>query len=113
MKIVKLPENGTNFIDYEVDGNTISFDDGEVMLNLKKKERDYDVTIDLCRDWMQGLVMGADDAKSYVAQIFIPARQYKYVESKTEKNENGGPVIEQRAVPFNMDNCTLTLWEED
>lgn len=50
MKIVKLPENGTNFIDYEVDGNTISFDDGEVMLNLKKKERDYDVMIDLCRD---------------------------------------------------------------
>ena len=113
MTIVKRPEDGTKFIDYEVDGNMISFDDGEVTLNLKKKERDYDVSIDLCRDWMQGLVMGADDAKSYVAQIFIPARQYEYVENKTEKNENGDPVTERKAIPFSMDNCMLTLWEED
>ncbi len=112
MKIIKTPEDGRQFVDFEIDGNVISFDDGELMLNLKKKERDYDVTIDLCRDWMQGLVMGADGAKSYVAQIFIPARRYKTVTSKTEKNENGNPLTKQEPIPFSTDTCTLTLWEE-
>ena len=112
MKVIKTPETGTKFIDYEIDGNVISFEDGELMLNLKKKERDYEVTIDICKDWMQGLVMGADDAQSYVAQIVIPARQYTY-EDTGETDENGSAIIEKKAVDFSMDNCTLTLWEEN
>ena len=29
MKVIKLPENGTNFVDYEVSGKSIDFGDGE------------------------------------------------------------------------------------
>ena len=41
MKITHLPEDGKNFIPYEVSGKTIDFDDGELMFNVSKKERDY------------------------------------------------------------------------
>ena len=60
MKITHLPEDGKNFIPYEVSGKTIDFDDGELMFNVSKKERDYEVVIDICEDYTGGLVMGAD-----------------------------------------------------
>lgn len=47
MKITHLPEDGKNFIPYEVSGKTIDFDDGELMFNVSKKERDYEVVIDI------------------------------------------------------------------
>ena len=72
MKITHLPEDGKNFIPYEVSGKTIDFDDGELMFNVSKKERDYEVVIDICEDYTGGLVMGADAGDKYVAQIIIP-----------------------------------------
>ena len=47
MKITHLPESGVNFTPYEIMGENIDFDDGELMFNVSKKERDYEVVIDL------------------------------------------------------------------
>lgn len=41
MKVIKLPENGTNFVDYEISGKSIDFGDGEMSFRVDKKERDY------------------------------------------------------------------------
>ena len=46
MKVTHLPENGSNFIPYEVLKNNIDFNEGDLMFNVSKKERDYEVVID-------------------------------------------------------------------
>lgn len=120
MKITHLPEDGKNFIPYEVSGKTIDFDDGELMFNVSKKERDYEVVIDICEDYTGGLVMGADAGDKYVAQIIIPAREYTEVEKENPnydpENEEGTeqPTIKElKPVPFSMDRCELRLWERE
>lgn len=120
MKITYLPEDGKNFIPYEVSGKTIDFDDGELMFNVSKKERDYEVVIDICEDYTGGLVMGADAGDKYVAQIIISAREYTEVEKENPnydpENEEGTeqPTIKElKPVPFSMDRCELRLWERE
>ncbi len=118
MKVIKLPENGTNFVDYEVSGKSIDFGDGEMSFRVDKKERDYEVTIDICQDYTGSLVMGTSTGNKYVAQLTIPAREYTEME---KENPNYNPdaegeteqpiIVERKAVPFSMDKCILTLWE--
>lgn len=103
MKVVEI--NVGQKVEYEVMGNKIMFQD-ELMLNIEKMERDFEVHIDICEDKFGMLTMGLSE--NYVAQIDIPARQY---ESQTngydaESNE----IIVQVPVAFNMNNVTLTLW---
>lgn len=105
MEIINANE-GTK-IGYEVTGNKIIFDD-ELMLNLAKYERDDPMHIDVCRDEFGCLCMGL--ATRYVAQIDIPAREYNYIETEAE-DENENKKTEKVAVPFDIDNVTLTLWE--
>ena len=119
-QITHLPEDGKNFIPYEVSGKTIDFDDGELMFNVSKKERDYEVVIDICEDYTGGLVMGADAGDKHVAQINIPAREYTEVEKENPnydpENEEGTeqPTIKElKPVPFSMDRCELRLWERE
>lgn len=69
-----------NKIFYEVQGSVISFNDGELTLDLAKHQRDFARTVDVCQDKFGGLTMGL--AENYVAQIEIPAREYEYVEAE-------------------------------
>ena len=117
MQVIHVPENGSNFVDYEVDGNLISFGDDEIMVNLKKKERDDDVTLDVCRDYFGGLVLSPAGARVYVAQVFIPARQYTDTQIENPDYDPDDPSSQQYItnrvpVPFSMDNVVLTLYEE-
>ena len=106
MVILKQPETATNVIDYEITGNKIEFDE-ELSVRLDRKERDSAVHLDVCYDYMGGLIIGTDGipsgARSYVAQIDIPPRAYREVEG------DEGTTLEP--VPFDIDRCTLTLWE--
>lgn len=119
MKVTHLPESGKNFIPYEVLGKNIDFNDGDLMFNVSKKERDYEVVIDICQDYTGGLVMGAETGDKYIAQVVIPAREYTETEianpNYNPDAEEGGtesPTITQRTpVPFSMDRCELRLWE--
>lgn len=94
-------------IEYSVSGNVISFRD-EIMLNLSKYERDDANHIDICSDSTGCLVCGTAAGLRYVAEIDIPARTY--IETPVENPEEGEPITKIEAVPFNIDNCTLTLW---
>lgn len=110
MKVTYLPEYDENkkFIDYEVNKNNLSFNDGDLSFNVSKKERDYEVVIDICEDYTGGLVMGTSTGDKYVAQVVIPAREYKEVE--TEENEQGTGK-KSVPVPFDIEKCELKLWE--
>lgn len=103
MKIIHLPENGTQFVEYEIDGNTIDFNDGELTIKLSKKERDEDCMLDIVEDATGGLICSTAGGRKYVAQIFIPARQYEIT--------GEGEEATRKAVPFDVDRCVLTLWE--
>ncbi|MDO4301796.1 MAG: hypothetical protein Q4D26_10445 [Clostridia bacterium] len=81
-------------IDYKVEENCIIFGDDDLMLNLKNREMNEKVVIDICTDINGFLVVGTASGNRYAAQIEIPARIY----------------TDEQAVPFNIDNCTISLW---
>ncbi len=105
MQVVLKPENGSDFVEYEVTGNKITFGDDELTINLAKRERDDDVMIDICKDYLGNLTVGTGGARVYVAQVFVPARQYRDIEI--------GEEIHSEPVPFDIDNVILTLYEQE
>lgn len=99
-------------IPYSVSKNKIAFDD-ELMLNLEKCERDFDVCIDVCIDKYGMVTTGLGVA--YAAQIEIPARQYTetVVENPDydpEDETSQKTVTNREPVPFSMANVTLKLY---
>lgn len=109
-KIIVVEKNKGEKITYEVSGSKIFFGDDELMVNLKTRERDEEVTLDICKDTQDGLTVGVNtEAREYVAQVTIPAREYEIVDTGQE-DEDGNPIMERRALPFDMKKCTLTLW---
>lgn len=128
MKVIE--KNSGAKIPYEVSGTRIIFGDDELMLNLARYERDDANHIDICRDRFGNLVSGVIPglAENYVAQLDIPPREYveKKIEGAAEALEaaeaaetdgSGMPggmmnrqTVEREAVPFDVENCTLTLW---
>ena len=108
MKIIE--KNVGEKINYSVDGTKINLNN-EMILDLARYERDFDVHIDICENWAGMLTMGIAD--KYVAQIDIQARQYKEVPVENTgdegtENEEESTILEP--VPFSMENVTLTLW---
>ena len=98
MKIIE--KNPGPKIPYEVNGTKITFDD-DLMLNLAKRQDDEPVHIDICYNSAHQLITGTQDARSYVAEIDIPKREYEEPEDEEE-----APV----PLPIDMDKVTLTLW---
>lgn len=99
-------------IPYSVNKTKLTFDD-ELMLNLQKLERDYDVSIDICMDKFDMLTTGL--GVRYVAQIEIPARQYNEVEAENPDYDSEDPTSQKTTtqlepVPFDMKNVTLKLY---
>ena len=117
MKITKMPEDGKKFIDYSIRKDTIDFGDGELTMKLSKKERDDATTIDVVQDYTGGLITSTAGGERYLAQIYIPAREYTEKEVPNP-NYPGGEgsnepetITEREPVPFSMDRCELRLWE--
>lgn len=116
MKEVIMTE-GTH-IEYTTTKKSITFGDDDLMLNLKNRERDEDVMIDVCADRDGYLVLGASAANRYVAQVLIPAREY--VEEEIDNPDydpeqpagEGNPekITTRTAVPFDSKNCTIYLY---
>ena len=58
-------------------GKKITFGDDELTINLASRERDYEVSLDICIDEEDGVVIGTGGkAQKYAAQIVIPAGAY-------------------------------------
>lgn len=126
MVVKHYPEEEGNFLAWEVVKNNLSFNDGEMIINLEKKERDDEVQLDICTDYTGGLVMGTGNGEQYVAQVVIPAREYEETEVEnpeyrvlSAEEENNGMGTESKikiirtAVPFSMERCTLILWKRE
>lgn len=108
-KIKVVEKNEGAKIKYSVSGTKVTFGEDELMVNLKARERDNDVVLDICKDTESGLTVGVNTtSQSYVAQVEIPAR--RYVEKNTGKDEDGEPIIERNPVDFDISRCTLILW---
>ena len=102
--MIVIEKNVGSKIDYEVMGQKICFDD-DLTINLKKREEDWAVHIDVCFDADGNLVVGTAAGRAYVAEIDIPAREYIYPEPvEGEDSEPPTPV------PLDMDKVTLSLW---
>lgn len=102
--MIIIEKNQGPKIDYEVNGTKICFDD-DLTINLKKREEDWPVHIDVCFDADGELVIGTAAGRAYVAEIDIPARQYITPEPvEGEEPEPPAPV------PLDMDTVTLSLW---
>lgn len=101
--MIIIEKNEGTKIPYAVNGNKITFRD-EMMLDLSKYERDYEVKLDICNNKDDILIVGLSDY--YVAQLEIPERQYR--EETIEENEETN--IIRVPLPFDMDRATLILW---
>mgnify|MGYP000800125289 CR=1 FL=1 len=96
-------------IDYQVTSKKITFGDDELTINLASRERDFEVSLDICIDEEDGVVIGTGGrAQKYAAQIVIPARRYDVIEDG--EDENGEPKEVPMPIPFDMSLCTLILW---
>lgn len=78
-------------------------------INLATRERDYEVSLDICIDEEDGVVIGTGGkAQKYAAQVIVPARRYDVIEDG--EDENGEPKEIPVPIPFDMSLCTLILW---
>lgn len=108
-----------NHISYEMTSKSIIFGDEDLSINLKNRERDEKVLIDICSDINGELTMGTAAGLNYVAQVEIPARQYIEEEKEnpaydpeTEQGTEAAreKIIERTPVAFDIENCTVYLW---
>lgn len=73
-KIIVVEKNEGEKIAYDVSTTKIIFGDDDLMVNIKNRERDEEVTLDICKDTQDGLTVGVNtEAREYVAQVIIPA----------------------------------------
>jgi hypothetical protein len=108
-KIKVVEKNEGKKIDYAVSGTKITVGEDELTVNLKTRERDYEVVLDICMDTENGLTVGVNTtSQAYIAQVEIPAREYAEVQSG--EDEDGNTVIERNPIDFDMSKCTLILW---
>ena len=98
--MIVIEKNTGVKIPYEVNGTKVTFDD-DLTINLKKREQDDPVHIDVCYDRDGNLVTGSGNIWQYVAEIDIPARRYTEPEDEGESPE---------PIPLDMDLVTLSLW---
>lgn len=113
MKVIEV--NVGEKIPYTTSGTKITFDD-ELMLNLAKLERDFDVNVDICIDKYGMIVTGL--GVKYAAQIEIPARQYTEKEIDNpdydpDDENSQQTIMVPEPVPFSMNNVTLKLYAID
>jgi len=92
--IVKEKNEGTK-ITYKVNGNLITFGDGQdLTINLKKYERNEQTQVDITMNVDGMILVGTGQDGYFIAQITIPAKEY----------------VEGVLQDFDIDKCTLDLW---
>jgi len=101
-KIKVIEKNEGPKIEYEQDGTRIYFGDDEIMINCAKYQKDWPLSLDICKDRGGNLTIGTESALRYVAQLEIPAAEYE---------EHGeGEEATREKLPLDMSEVTLTLW---
>lgn len=116
IEVIKTPGK---HIEYVAAGKSILFGDDDLAVNLKNREQDEAVTIDICSDRNGNLTMGTAAGLKYVAQVEIPEREYTEEEQENpaydadaeEGTEAANKTVTVRTpVAFDIDKCTIYLW---
>lgn len=104
--IIEKINDAKKVVEHSIEGNSVNFRNGELVLDLSKYEREFDVILDMTENQFGMLQMGL--SKTYVAQVFIPARTYAetIVNEGTEEEK-----VQRVANEFNIEKCELRLWE--
>lgn len=105
VEVIKTPGA---YIEYATTDKSIIFGDDDLSVNLKNREMDEKITIDICTDKNGFLVIGAETGSRYAAQVEIPARRYE--ETENGFDEEGYPITARTAIPFDINRCIIYLW---
>lgn len=113
-----IEKNAGPKIAYEQTGTCLIFGDYELMINAAKYQKDWDVTVDICKDKAGNLTIGTESGLRYVAQVMIPAATY--TETPIEPEEGAEPMSDtgegmnstarREQNPLDMGDVTLVLW---
>ena len=113
-----IEKNAGPKIAYEQTGTCLIFGDYELMINAAKYQKDWDVTVDICKDKAGNLTIGTETGLRYVAQVMIPAATY--TETPIEPEEGAEPMsgtgegmnstVQREQNPLDMGHVTLVLW---
>lgn len=113
-----IEKNAGPKIAYEQTGTCLIFGDYELMINAAKYQKDWDVTVDICKDKAGNLTIGTESGLRYVAQVMIPAATY--TETPIEPEESAEPMsdtgegmnstAQREQNPLDMGDVTLVLW---
>ena len=113
-----IEKNAGPKIAYEQTGTCLIFGDYELMINAAKYQKDWDVTVDICKDKAGNLTIGTESGLRYVAQVMIPAATY--TETPIEPEEGAEPMsdtgegmistVQREQNPLDMGDVTLVLW---
>lgn len=113
-----IEKNAGPKIAYEQTGTCLNFGDYELMINAAKYQKDWDVTVDICKDKAGNLTIGTESGLRYVAQVMIPAATY--TETPIEPEEGASPMsgtgegmnstVQREQNPLDMGDVTLVLW---
>lgn len=113
-----IEKNAGPKIAYEQTGTCLIFGDYELMINAAKYQKDWDVTVDICKDKAGNLTIGTESGLRYVAQVMIPAATY--TETPIEPEESAEPMsdtgegmnstVQREQNPLDMGDVTFVLW---
>ena len=113
-----IEKNAGPKIAYEQTGTCLIFGDYELMINAAKYQKDWDVTVDICKDKAGNLTIGTESGLRYVAQVMIPAATY--TETPIEPEEGAEPMsgtgegmnstVQREQNLLDMGDVTLVLW---
>ncbi len=109
-KAVQVVEKNTGEkIQWEQDGERLSFDDDALSVKVSKYQTDEPRTLDVCRNRVGDLMLGTQPNGRYVAQIEIPAAQYE----ETTEGEGEEATTSRVQLPIDMSAVVLILWSID
>lgn len=100
-----VEKNEGTKIAVEQRGKKIAFGDDDLVIRCDNRQRDIPVTVDVCADDNDNLVIGVGVGRYYVAQVEIPAIQYTEVEEEGETH--------MEPVPLDMGDVVVVLWSID
>ena len=108
-----VEKNEGTKIDVEQRGKKIAFGDDDLVIRCDNRQRDIPVTVDVCADDNNNLVIGVGVGRYYVAQVDIPATRYTEVEDDPDPENPNSTRTHMEPVPLDMGDVVVTLWSLD
>ena len=133
MKVTYLPEDGKNFIPYEVSGKTINFDSGELMFDEKKAEegvrlyREYYAVkgifenkvypgithlLKKCREQGKKVILATSKPQIYAKQILKHFELAEYFDDIQGSSMDGSKIHKEDVIQSALSDNQITDMQE-